>query len=139
MKNVGADYTFLDDKALGKQIFNIFPEGLTKVLELVGTVAISTTAKLLKKHGIVCSTGNLAGNSREGFDVIKNIPNGVYLCSFYSNYPSQEIMDDIFRMIEEHHIEPVIGKILSLDEIAVAHEIMEHNMANGKIVIKVGE
>lgn len=139
LKEVGADYTVLDNKTLSKQITDLFPEGITKVLELVGPAAIPETSKLLKKHGIICSTGQLAGNQGNGFDIIKNIPNGVYLSSFYSNYPTQKVMDDIFKIIEEHRIEPVIGKIFSLEEIASAHELMENNMANGKIVVKVEE
>ncbi len=112
-------------------------DGISKVSELVGLVAIPMTSKLLKKHGIICSTGQLGGNTREGFDVIKNLPNGVYLSSFYRNYPSQEVMDDIFKIIEEHHIEPVIGTVLSLNENSVAHEIMEQNKGNGKVIIQV--
>jgi len=139
LRSVGVDYALLDDETLNDDILNIFPDGISKVLELVGPVAIRETSKLLKKHGIICSTGQLGETPRDGFDVIKNIPNGVYLSSFYSNYPSQEVMDDIFSMIEKHHIEPIVGKVLSLEEIVVAHEIMERSSANGKIVIKVEE
>jgi len=137
LKKVGVDYAVLDDVKLLDQIHDIFPQGITKVLELVGMTVIPTISKLIKKHGIICSTGQLGGNSGPGFDVIKNIPNGVYLSSFYSNYPSQEIMDEIFRIIEKYHIEPVIGQLLPFDEIATAHELMEDNKANGKIVIQV--
>lgn len=137
LKKVGADYACVDDEYLSKRIHDIFPDGITKVLELVGPVAIPTTSKLLKKHGIICSTGQLGGNPKSGFDVIKNIPNGVYLSSFYSNYPSQDVIDALFRIIEEHAIEPVIGKVLPFEEIAQAHEIMENNLANGKVVIEV--
>lgn len=137
LRSVGADYALIDDSSLSDEIYNRFPDGITKVLELVGPVAIPMTSKLLKNHGIICSTGQLGGSPRDGFNVIKNIPNGVYLCSFYSNFPSQEVMEDIFKIIEKHHIEPIIGNVLSLDEISTAHEIMEQNKANGKVVIKV--
>lgn len=137
LREVGADYTILDDEMLSEHLIKIFPQGITKVLELVGPTAIRATSKLLKKHGIICSTGQLSGNSGQEFDVIKNIPNGIYLTSFYSNYPSQEVMDNIFQIIELHHIKPVIGKIFTLDDIAAAHVLMENNMANGKIVITV--
>jgi NADPH:quinone reductase-like Zn-dependent oxidoreductase len=137
LKKVGADYAVLDDATLTEQIFGIMPHGITKVLELVGEAAVPLTSKLLKKHGIICVTGQLGDNSRQGFDVIKNIPNGVYLSSFYSNYPTQERMDEIFGIIKKNQIEPVIGQILPFDEITVAHEMMEENKANGKIVIQV--
>lgn len=137
LRGIGADYVLIDNERLNDEILDIFPNRISKVLELVGPVAIPKTSKLLKKHGIICSTGQLGGTPKDGFDVIKNIPNGVYLSSFYSNYPTQEIMDDIYKMIDEHHIVPFIGNVMTLDEIGVAHELMERNQANGKIVIRV--
>lgn len=137
LKEAGADYAMLDDGTLAKQVIKEFPSGITKVLELVGATAIKETANLLKKHGIICSTGQLGGNSRQDFDLIKMIPNGVYLSSFYSNYPSQEVMDKIFAMIDENQIKPVIGRIFKLEDIAQAHMLMECNNANGKVVVSL--
>jgi NADPH:quinone reductase-like Zn-dependent oxidoreductase len=137
LRSVGADYALIDNESLNDKILEIFLNRISKILELVGPTAIPKTSKLLKKHGIICSTGQLGGNLKGGFDVIKNIPNGVYLSSFYSNYPTQDIMDNIFKMIDEHHIIPIIGNVMTLDEIGIAHELMERNQANGKIVIRV--
>ncbi|MDS0524312.1 zinc-binding dehydrogenase [Clostridium sp. SHJSY1] len=137
LKEIGADFSMLDDGTLSKQIRNVFPEGLTKVLELVGPTAIEDTSKLLKKHGIICSTGQLGGSALQRFDVIKSIPNGVYLSSFFSNYPTQEIIDEIFNHIKKYNLKPHISKVFTLDEIAKAHLLMEQNKANGKIVVLV--
>jgi len=137
LQSIGADHAFVDDDMLNTEILKLFPNGISKVLELVGPVAIPKKSMLLRKHGIICSTGQLGGTLRDGFDVIKNIPNGVYLTSFYSNYPSQKIMEDIFKMIEEHHIELVVGSVMKLNQIGTAHELMERNQANGKVVIQV--
>lgn len=137
LKEIGADYAILDDGTLSKQVMNLFPSGITKVLELVGPTAIEETSKLLKKHGIICSTGQLGGSFAQGFDVIKSIPNGVYLSSFYSNYPTQEIIDEIFNHIKQYNLKPHISKVFSLNEIAKAHLMMEQNKANGKIVVLV--
>jgi NADPH:quinone reductase-like Zn-dependent oxidoreductase len=127
----------LDDGTLTKQVIEAFPKGITKVLELVGATAIEGTSKLLRKHGIICSTGQLGGSNSQGFDVIKSIPNGVYLSSFFSNYPTQEIIDKIFGHIKQYDLKPHISKVFTLDEIAKAHLLMEQNKANGKIVVLV--
>ena len=137
LQNIGADYVVVDNERLNDEILKVFPNGVSKVLELIGPVVIPPISKILKKHGIICSTGQLGGTHKDEFDVIKSIPNGVYLSSFYSNYPTQDIMDDIFKIIDEHHIDPVIGYVMTLDEIGVAHEPMERNQVNGKIVIRV--
>jgi NADPH:quinone reductase-like Zn-dependent oxidoreductase len=135
LKEIGADFAMLDDVTLTRKVFELFPHGITKVLELVGATAIEETGKVLKKHGILCSTGQLGGKPHGGFDPIKAIPNGVYLSSFYSNYPSQQVMDNIFEMIDENQIKPVIGRIFKLEEITQAHTVMEQNAANGKVVV----
>jgi len=137
LKEIGADYAMLDDGTLSKQVKKVFPDGITKVLELVGPSAIEETSKLLKKHGIICSTGQLEGSTSQGFDLIKSIPNGVYLSSFFSNYPTQEIIDEIFNHIKQYNLKPHISKVFTLDEIAKAHLLMEQNKANGKIVVLV--
>lgn len=137
LKEIGADFAIVDDGTLSKQVIKLFPNGITKVLELVGEAAVEETSKLLKKHGIICSTGQLGGSSTQGFDVIKSIPNGVYLSSFYSNYPTQEIIDEIFNHIKQYNLKPYISKVFSLNEIAKAHLLMEQNKANGKIVVLV--
>lgn len=137
LKEVGADIAVLDDEMLTKRIRAACPDGVTKVLELVGASAVPETSKMLKKHGIICSTGQLGGNATSGFDVIKSIPNGVYLSSFYSNYPTQAVIDGIFKRIQAYHLEPIIGAVFSLADIAAAHEMMENNQAKGKIVIRI--
>lgn len=137
LKEIGADFAMLDDVTLSRQVMKAFPDGITKVLELVGEAAIEETSKLLKKHGIICSTGQLGGSFSKGFDVIKAIPNGVYLSSFYSNYPTQEIIDEIFDHIKQYNLKPHISKVFTLDEIAKAHLLMEQNKANGKIIVLV--
>ena len=137
LKEIGADFAMLDDGTLSKQVMKAFPSGITKILELVGEASIEETSKLLKKHGIICSTGQLGGSSMQGFDVIKSIPNGVYLSSFYSNYPTQEIIDEIFNHINKYNLKPHISKVFEFDEIAKVHILMEENKANGKIVILV--
>lgn len=135
LKQVGADYAMLDDGTLTNQIKEVFPDGITKVLELVGTVG--DTAKLLKKHGIICSTGQLAGGVNHNLDLIKTLPNSVYLSSFYSNYPSQEVIDRIFDIIDKNKIKPVIGRVFKIEDIAQAHIVMERNEASGKIVVVI--
>ena len=139
LKEIGADFAMLDDGTLSKQVMKLFPSGIKKVLELVGEAAIEETSKLLRKHGIICSTGQLGGSTSKGFDVIKSIPNGVYLSSFYSNYPTQEIIDEIFNHINKYNLKPYISKVFEFDEIAKAHILMEENKANGKIVVLVSQ
>lgn len=114
--------------------------GVTKVLELVGAKTLKDSLRCVEKDGIVCHTGVLGGiYTLDGFDPIKDIPNGVYLSGFFSNYPTQKAMDDIFDYILEHHLTPAIGKLYPFKQIAQACTDVERGGIDGKLVIKVGD
>lgn len=136
LKKHGADFPLLDNETLSEQVNAIMPEGIDKVLELVGVATLKESMSFLAQQGMVCVTGNLGHKyAIDGFDPIKYIPNGVYLSSFFSNYPTQEIMDSIFDHIQRYNLKPPIAEVFSIDEVAQAHLLMESNNANGKIVV----
>jgi NADPH2:quinone reductase len=45
------------------------------------------------------------------------------------------LLVELFNHIEKHQIKVPIAKVFSLDEIHKAHQLMESNAANGKIVV----
>jgi NADPH:quinone reductase and related Zn-dependent oxidoreductases len=139
LKSLGVDHPILDNGSLQLQVRDLFPSGVEKVLELVGPRTLRDSMRLTAPHGIVCVSGVLGGQyALNGFDPIKDIPNGVYLSSFFSNFPTQAVMDDIFWHIKRHSIKPFVTRVFRLEEIAQAHLLMESNQADGKIVIVSG-
>jgi NADPH:quinone reductase len=139
LRSRGADYPLLDDESLPGRVLEICPGGVRKALELVGPATLLDTMKLVSYHGIVCDVGVLGERyTLDGFDPIKDIPAGVYVSSFYSNNPTQDAMDRIFRHIEDHRLEPTVAAVFELEEIAAAHELLDSGEANGKIVVQVG-
>ncbi len=137
--SLGADYVLIDDDNLSDKVHEIYPGGVSKILELIGPKTMSDSFKCLEKQGICCVTGVL-GNQEfiKEFDPIKYLPNGKYLTSFFSNHPTQEIIDDIFEFVIENNVQTSIASVFySLDDICKAHELMESNNAQGKIIIKL--
>ncbi|MCK7530205.1 MAG: zinc-binding dehydrogenase [Marinilabiliales bacterium] len=65
------------------------------------------------------------------------MPSGVYLTGFFSNYPTQAVINDIFEHLNKHKLRPIISKVFSLDEIGQAHALMENNTANGKVIVRI--
>jgi NADPH2:quinone reductase len=134
----GADHVVIDDGTLKAQVLRIFPSGVNKILELIGAATLFESASLLKHHGIVCVTGILGKKGTlDNFYPIKDLPSGVYLTGFSSNFPSQAVIDYIFEHIHKHNLHPVISKVFSLDEIGQAHKMMENNIANGKVIVRI--
>lgn len=128
-----ADEAVLDTGELKGKI-----AGVTKALELVGPKTLPDTLKAVEPGGIVCNTGVLGGvYALDGFDPIKDIPNGVYLTGFFSNYPTQKTMDDIFDFIKLHKLEPRVGETFSFSNIQKACIAMDFGKVNGKIVVEI--
>lgn len=127
----GADEIVLDDGILTGKI-----SGVTKALDLVGPRNLKDTLTAVEKGALVCSTGVLGGvYVLNNFDPIKDIPNGVYLTGFFSNYPSQKVMNDIFRFLAEHHLKPCRGAEYDFEHITEACIALDSGKVNGKIVV----
>jgi len=128
-----ADETVLDDGNLTGRIHDV-----TKALDLIGPRNLKDTLTAVEKGGIVCQTGLLGGvYALNGFDPIKDIPNGVYLTGFFSNYPTQQVMDEIFAFLNEHHLVPASGKVFDFENIREAVIAQDEGRVNGKIVVKL--
>ena len=127
-----ADERILDDGKLQGKV-----RGVTKALDLVGPRNLKDTLLSVEKGGIVCNTGILGGvYALNNFDPIKDIPNGVYLTGFFSNYPTQVIVDDLFAFLNEKHIVPEYGAKFTLDTIREACRAQDKGV-DGKIVVVV--
>ena len=128
-----ADEALLDDGRLTGKV-----RGITKALDLVGPRFLKDTLTAVEKGGIVCNTGILGGVfTLNGFDPIKDIPNGVYLTGFFSNYPTQQVIDEIFAFLTVHNIVPQYGAKFSFADIREACMALDSGRVNGKIVIEV--
>lgn len=132
----GADMVMLDDGTLAGQMRDAFPDGVDAVLELIGPKTLAESLAFAARGGRVCDTGILGGvGTLDGFDPIKDIPNGVCLTGFFSNYPTQRDVDAIFAFITRNDLHPVVGAVFPLSEAGQAHQCMEDNATFGKTVL----
>lgn len=132
LKNCGADECVVDDGDLSGHI------SCNKILELIGPKTLIDSLNLLEEDGICCVTGILGGiEYLDGFDPIKHLYKK-YVTSFFSNFPTQDIIDEIFDFIIINDIKPAIGRVFtSLEDIPKAHLLMESNNAQGKIIFRL--
>ncbi len=134
LEGAGADECILDNGMLSEN----YAAHFNKVLELVGCKSVCDSLLCAKKGGIVCNTGVLGGVfALNGFDPIKDIPNGVFLTGFFSNSPTQKDVDAIFAFLNEHRLQPLVGKVFPFRDIALACAECDSGRVNGKIVVEV--
>ena len=133
LARAGAAEAVLDDGSLRGRF-----DGVTKALELIGIKTLKDTMMSVEQGAIVCNTGVL-GKVYEWnrFDPIKDIPNGVCLTGFYSNFPTRDTMQAIFRFMDENELKPLIGAVYDFNDIREACVALDSGSLNGKIVVKI--
>ena len=124
-----ADEAVLDDGKLTGRI-----HGVTRALDLIGPRNLKDTLTAVEKGGIVCQTGILGGvYALNGFDPIKDIPNGVYLTGFFSNDPTQQIMDEIFAFLNKKNLVPVCGQVYNFLKYAISFPSGMRERSTGRL------
>ncbi len=127
-----------DEQILDEGILTGKVKDITKVLDLVGPKSLKDSLTAVEKGAIVCNTGILGGiYELNSFDPIKDIPNGVYLTGFFSNYPTQQIIDDIFNFINKKNIVPDFVNVFDFENVKDAIIAQDTGTVNGKIVVKL--
>jgi len=136
----GADFVLIDHGELAEKVRIIFPDGMDKALELVGTNTLADTLKCIKPGGMVCFSGMLSENwTFDHFAPMDYIPSTVGLTTFDSGTTRvfASIFQDFLKQVEQGEIQVPISKVFPLNEIIFAHQLMESNQAVGKIVVKI--
>ena len=137
--DAGADEAVLDEGRLAAtRGESAKVEGANKALDLIGVRNLRDTLRCVEHGGIVCATGILGGvYAWNSFDPIKDIPNGVYLAGFFSNYPTQELFDALFGFMADHGLKPIYNEEYMFDDLPAALARQDTG-AGGKIVIVHG-
>nr|WP_262910529.1 zinc-binding alcohol dehydrogenase family protein [Pontibacter silvestris] len=134
----GVDRVLIDDGSLAEKVKAIYPKGVEKVLELVGTSTLKDSLQCTAPGGMVCMTGMLSEQwSLTDFAPMEYIPATVHLTIYDSGQirVGVQSFQQFIRDVEAGTIQLRISKLFSLLEIAAAHEFMESNSAGGKIVV----
>ncbi len=134
----GVNEVIIDDGSIARKVREIFPNGVDRVLELVGTATLRDSLKCAAPGGIVCMTGIL-GNAwtLNEFTPMGDIPHTVRLTVYTGEAKNlsasllQEFVDGVARGKNQIKID----RAFSIDEIAEAHRYMESNQASGKLVV----
>jgi NADPH:quinone reductase-like Zn-dependent oxidoreductase len=116
------------------------PNGVNKVLELIGTPTLKDSLKCIASKGIVCMTGILGGEwVLKDFQPMGDIPSLGRLTVYMGEADDldESRLQEFIDAVEKGDITIVIDKSFTLDEIADAHAYMESNQSQGKLVVQL--
>ena len=134
----GADFVVIDKGEVKDQVREIFPDGVNKVLELIGTRTLKDSLQCIAPKGTVCMTGILGNEwTMQEFTPMGDIPSLGRLTVYMgeSKNLSRELLQEFIDDVAKGNINLNIDKVFKLEEVANAHLYMEENKAKGKIIV----
>ena len=138
--NNGADHVVIDEGEVHNQVRKLYPDGVSKVLELIGTRTLKDSLKCIAPKGMVCMTGILGNEwTMKEFTPMGDIPSLGRLTVYMgeSKNLSKDLLQDFITEVENGNIKLNIDSVFNLDQVPEAHQYMEENKAKGKIVVLV--
>jgi NADPH2:quinone reductase len=140
LKENGADHILIDDGDINTKLKAIFPDGVDKVLELVGISSLKDSLKCIRPKGIVCMTGILGGEwTMKEFTPMGDIPSLGRLTVYMGDAINLDkaLLQDFINAVADGSITIAIDKVFKLDAIVEAHTYMESNQSKGKLVVVI--
>lgn len=136
----GADEVVIDAGNVAERVRALRPQGVDRVLELIGATTLLDSLQCARPGGVVCMTGILGGQwELPSFRPMDQIPTAVRLTSYSGGAGdiAREQLQKYVSMVEGGQLEIPRGPMWSFDQLPVAHQAMDENRANGKMVVVV--
>lgn len=140
LQAAGADEVVIDAGAIAEQVRAWRPAGVDRVLELIGTTTLLDSLQCARPGGVVCMTGILGGQwELPSFRPMGHIPTAVRLTSYSGGAGdiSRDQMQRYVSMVERGELEIQRGPTWEFGRLPEAHQAMDENRANGKMVVVV--
>ncbi len=140
LEEAGADVVLVDDGDLASAVRARRPDGVDRVLELIGATTLVDSLQCTRRGGVVCMTGILGGSwVLDEFYPMAEIPTAVKLTA-YSGDASDITSEQLTEYVEKFAAGSLPiprGPVLPFERLRDGHARMDANDANGKIVIEV--
>ena len=107
--------------------------GVDVVIEQIGGNILPKALNCLRKGGRLVTLGTTAGNKVE-IDVQHFYRNNLTMMG--TSGVTQKEIKDVFELVKDGRLKPIIDKIFALKDASLAHKYMEERKNFGKIVLK---
>ena len=140
LKANGVDHVIIDKGSIRDEVRTIYPNGVNKVLELIGTRTLKDSLSCIATKGYVCMTGILGNEwSMKEFTPMGDIPSLGRLTVYMgdANNLNKERLQEFIDSVAAGDIQLTIDRVLSLEDLPEAHQYMEDAKGKGKMVVTV--
>lgn len=154
IRKLGAVPIDYRNESISNRMMKMEPQGVDAVFDAIGGESFKASFKLLKRDGILVPYGFYKNSTGKGGNVALEfmqlklwnlLPNGRKVI-FYSiggmrkKYPEwfKEDLIELFKLLKEKQLIPVIAERLPLREAKKAHEMLDEASVKGRIILQVG-
>lgn len=140
LEAAGADEVVIDAGNVADRVRASHPQGVDRVLDLIGTTTLLDSLQCARPGGVVCMTGILGGEwVLPSFRPMGDIPTAVRLTSYSGGADdiSREQLQRYVSMVEAGQLQIRQGPLWGFEQLPEAHRAMDENRANGKMVVVV--
>lgn len=141
LKEHGVDHPVLDTGEVASVVRELYPNGVDAALDLVGAPTLRDTLRAVRVHGTGCFGGSLSNQwTVPDFSPNEYLPRGVRLAGYFgdaSDLPREDFQEIVDAVAAGRLAFPVDRVYDGLEQVARAHDDMEHNRATGKLVVRV--
>lgn len=140
LRALGVDHVVIDTGEIAEVVRAHAPHGVDGALELVGAPTLRDTLRCTRPGGTVCFSGMLSNRwIIEDFYPIAFIPTGVRLTAYGGDARDlpPAVLSEIAQAVHEGAVRWPI-EVYRMDEIARAHDDMEHNRVAARQVVVTG-
>jgi len=138
LREAGVDHVVIDDGAVASRVRDVVHGGVDATLDLIGTPTLPDSLAATRVHGVVCSAGYLSNEwIVPDFYPAGYLPNGVRLSGYFgeaSDLPPA-VLQEFLDAVAAGEAAVPIARTYTIDEIATAHDDMEHDRVAGKLVV----
>jgi NADPH:quinone reductase-like Zn-dependent oxidoreductase len=138
LRQAGADQVVVDDGSIAARVRELVPGGVDATLELIGTPTLRDSLEATRVHGVVCAAGYLSNQwIVPDFYPSGLLPRGVRLSGYFgdaSDLP-EAVLQDFLDAVAAGEAAVPIARTYVMEEIATAHDDMEHDRVAGKLVV----
>ncbi|MEA5002036.1 MAG: zinc-binding dehydrogenase [Christensenella sp.] len=136
LREHGADKIIKEQDDVSNDLFRLCPNGVDKVLEMVGTTTLNNSLALLCEGGIACMTGEMGGEWEfDKWAPMEQIKSETYLTIFANTDVIAQRIQEMFRFVHDHDLNVAPAHIFPLSQIRQAHTLVESGEAKGKVVV----
>jgi NADPH2:quinone reductase len=146
-RSIGADYciNYKEDNFVEKVLYLTGGEGVDVVFDVVGGHVFANSFSATKIYGHVVTLDEINFSKREAkVAKLRNLSLSYELMLTPMHFKMREarvrqtgLLENAARLIDAGHVRVAVNNVLSLDEIALAHQIVESGHSIGKTVVKI--